>query len=102
MENEKVSPNVSYKEATNESTQTSQALSEAKDEEDEKEDESDSGDDVNDYDANFYERKLDYAENKKTKKHIEDGNMKLFYLFRAQCSPHFFAEIKSSNKFEDL
>ena len=57
---------------------------------------------MDDYAVNFFVWKIDYADNKKTKKHIKDGNMKLSYLSTAQCSPELFTEIKSLDEFEDL
>ena len=57
---------------------------------------------MDDNDTVVFEWKLDYAEKKKMKKHIEDGNMKPFYLFTARCSLQMFTEIKSLNEFEDL
>ena len=73
--------------------------------EDESEDESDSSDSddgLDDYEVNFFEWNIDYAEKKKTKKHIKDGSTKLFNLFTAQCSLQLFTEIKSSDEFKDL
>ena len=92
-------------EAIEESTHISQASSDAKDEEGESEDESESSnsdDDVNTCDTDFYKCKLDYPEKKYMTKHVEEGNMKLFHLFTAQCPLQLFMEIKSLDEFEDL
>ena len=65
-------------------------------------DSSDSGNDVDTYGANFYKRKTEYADKDKTKKHAEEGNMKLFYHFTAQYPPQMITELKSKDEFEDL
>ena len=57
---------------------------------------------MDDYAANLLVWKIYYVEKSKTKKHIKDVNMKLFYLFTAQCSPQCFTKIKSLDKFDGL
>jgi hypothetical protein len=53
------------------------------------------------YTSDIYVWRSDYAEAKKNKRHIEEGNMKLYYLFLNQCSPPMVTELKSTDEFED-
>ena len=65
-------------------------------------DSSDSNDNVDTYDTNFYKWKTEYAGKNKTKRHVEEGNMKFFYHFTAQCLPQMITELKSTDEFKDL
>ena len=55
---------------------------------------SDSNNSVDTYDANFYEWMMNFAKKNKTKKHVKEGNMKLFHLFTAQYSPQMITKLR--------
>ena len=54
------------------------------------------------YKADLYEWGNNFTEKSKQKKHIREGNMKLFYLFMNQCPPQMITELKSTDEFEDF
>ena len=54
------------------------------------------------FQADRLEWKSKYTEATKKANHIEEGNMKLYYLFLNQCSPGMHTKIKSTDEFEEF
>ena len=54
------------------------------------------------FQSDLFEWKSKYTEATQKAKHIEEGNMKLYYLFLNQCSPGMHTEIKSTDEFKEF